>query len=65
MNAISKPAEIGEATVRAKSLLRAMSATDAARRMAAEFHVCVYESHGGIWGSFYETDRNEVVRRLA
>ena len=62
---MNKAEQFADAKVRALALMRKMTAESAARRMAAEFDICIYAAHGGIYGSFYETDRNEVVVRLA
>lgn len=61
---MDKAGEIDEARSRAKQLLRKMDATEAARRMAAEFHICIYAVGGTIFGSYYETDRAERVHPL-
>jgi hypothetical protein len=62
---MDKRAELGEAKVRAKLLRQKMGAQDAARLMAAEFHLCVYCVGETIFASFYETDRSEIVERLS
>lgn len=61
---MDKGMEVPEARVRAAALLRKMDAASAARRMAAEFHVCVYAVRGTIYCSYYETDKVERVYSL-
>lgn len=61
---MDKASEIGDARIRAQQLLRKMDAVTAARRMAAEFHLCIYAVGGAIFGSYYETDKVERVYPL-
>ena len=64
MDAATKSAEIGDARKRAQELVKRGTIESAARRMAAEFHLCVYASQGEIYGSYYETDKAERVHLL-
>lgn len=61
---MDKAREIGDAKIRAQQLLRKMDAVTAARRMAAEFHICIYAVRGAIFGSFFETDKIECIYNL-
>lgn len=66
MSTVDKVAEIDEASVRARQLALTgnYSVPAMARRMAAEFHICIYALGNKLYGSFYETDKIEVRRQL-
>ena len=50
--------ELAEAKSRARNLIcRGFSASDAARRMASEFFICIYASRGYLWASWQEKER--------
>ena len=65
MDAAVKSAELPEARKQAAEMLKRLSVEQAARRLAACFHMCIYASRGVIYGSFYETDKKENVFRIA
>lgn len=61
---MDKAAQFAEAAARAKVLRHRLDAREISRRLAAEFDICVYAVRGSVFGSFYQTDKTEVIKLI-
>ncbi|MFA5952948.1 MAG: hypothetical protein WC807_22050 [Hyphomicrobium sp.] len=65
MNAAEKQEQLEGARERAETLRLMHGVDGVARRMAAEYHACIYAVRGTIYASWFKSDRDEEVIRLA